>query len=490
MPSEEKPFRLRPRRPTSQRTNEVRIWSTAFKRLIHVIRMSSRRMGRPGASPRSRNHNQRCAVRVSYSSNKAPGQWRAHGRYVARESATSVEGSKGTGFGPGGQSVDPAGVLGQWQNAGDERMFKLIISPEFGERMDLEAHTRALMTEMERDLRTKLEWVAVAHFNTSHPHVHIALRGITDRGHALRLERDYIRVGIRSHAEDLCTAQLGYRTHLDAEEAQRREIDQYRYTSLDRLIHRNAQSGGGTTEEGSHFRVTVDQESSALPGFLKVQRHHVSARLHVLEKMGLAEHEGFGIWYVRRNFEDILRAMQRASDRQKTLAAHGVLLSDQRLPLQVTPLGSIGDVEGRVVGHGQDDITGRAYVLIEGTDAKVHFVYQDNSIENARHRGLMRINSFVRLRKNCDGRQAEFIVDDLGDAEKLLDSKRHMRNFAQRLIKRGGLSDEMPAWGGWLGRYQATLLSQRRMLEMTASHGRSANARKPGHPSIDNGQKL
>ena len=164
--------------------------------------------------------------------------------------------------------------------------------------------------------------------------------------------------------------------------------------------------------------------------------------------------------------------MQRASDRQKTLAAHGVLLSDQRLPLQVTPLGSVGDVEGRVVGHGQDDITGRAYVLIEGTDAKVHFVYQDNSIESARHRGLMRINSFVRLRKNGGDHQAEFIVDDLGDAEKLLDSKRHMRNFAQRLIKRGGLSDEMPGWGGWLGRYQATLQSQLRALEEPATQGR------------------
>ena len=484
MPTEEKPFRLRPRRRTPQRTNEVRIWSAAFKRLIHVVRMSSRRMGRVGASARPWIHNQRCAVRVSYSANKAPGQWRAHGRYVARESATNIDGSKGTGFGPGRESIDVAGLLGQWQNAGDERMFKLIISPEFGERMDLEAHTRALMTLMEQDLGTTLEWVAVAHFNTSHPHVHIALRGITDRGQALHLERDYIRLGIRRHAEDLCMAQLGYRTGLDAEEAQRREIDQCRYTSLDRLIHRNAQSEGGTTEGGSHFRITVDPSASALRGFLNVQQHHVSARLLVLEKMGLAEPGGSGTWHVRRDFEDVLRAMQRASDHQKTLVAHGALLSDQRLPLQVTPLVSIGDLEGRVVGHGQDDSTGRAYVLIEGTDAKVHFIYQENSIETARHRGLMRINSFVRLRKGFSGRRAGFIVDDLGDAEKLLDSKRHTRNLAQRLIKRGGLPDEMPAWGGWLGRYQATMQSQLRAFRETATKGRDRETQdgKSGAP--------
>jgi type IV secretory pathway VirD2 relaxase len=478
MPSEEKPFRLRPRRPTTQRTNEVRIWSTAFKRLIHVVRMSSRRMGRAGGGARSRNHNQRCAVRVSYSTNKAPGQWRAHGRYVARESAKTTEGSKGTGFGPARESVDVAGVLGQWQNAGDERMFKLIISPEFGERMDLEAHTHALMTQMERDLGTTLEWVAVAHFNTSHPHVHIALRGITDRGQALHLERDYIRLGIRRHAEDLCTAQLGYRTGLDAEEAQRREIDQYRYTSLDRLIHHNVLSGEGGTDEGSYFTVIVEPNASVLHGFLKVQQHHVAARLLVLETMGLAEHRGSKTWHVRRDFEDVLRAMHRASDRQKTLTAHGALLSDQRLPLQVTPLGAVSDLEGRVVGHGQEDITGRAYVLIEGTDSKVHFIYQENSIEAARHRGLMRINSFVRIRKSSDDRRAKFIVDDLGDAEKLLDSKRHMRNLAQRLITRGVLTDEPPGWSGWLGRYQATLYAHLRTLKGTAPQDRDRE--KPG----------
>ena len=33
---------------------------------------------------------------------------------------------------------------------------------------------------MESDLGTRLEWVATAHYNTEHPHVHVALRGITD----------------------------------------------------------------------------------------------------------------------------------------------------------------------------------------------------------------------------------------------------------------------------------------------------------------------
>jgi hypothetical protein len=41
-------------------------------------------------------------------------------------------------------------------------------------------------------------------------------------------------------------------------------------------------------------------------------------RLMVLESMGLAESNGPKSWRVRRNFENILRAMQRSVDPQKT----------------------------------------------------------------------------------------------------------------------------------------------------------------------------
>jgi type IV secretory pathway VirD2 relaxase len=87
----------------------------------------------------------------------------------------------------------------------------MIISPEFGERIDLNQLTRELMSRMENDLGTRLEWVAVPHFNTEHPHVHVALRGTKADGSPLDLEREYIRNGIRSIAEDLCTRQIGHR---------------------------------------------------------------------------------------------------------------------------------------------------------------------------------------------------------------------------------------------------------------------------------------
>ena len=165
----------------------------------------------------------RLAPRGAFSS-----QWRAHGHYIARESAALKENVKDVGFSATESAVDVAQRLASWQSANDERMFKIIVSPEFGERMDLEKHTRDLMRRIEKTLLTQLEWVAVVHHNTEHLHVHVALRGRDDRGAWLRLPRAFIQSGIRQHAENLATMELGYRTERDALEAQHREVQQLR----------------------------------------------------------------------------------------------------------------------------------------------------------------------------------------------------------------------------------------------------------------------
>src|SRR5206468_12914699 len=75
-------------------------------------------------------------------------------------------------------SVDLPKELSRWQRAGDPRLFKLIVSPEAGSEIDLREHARAVMRDVERDLGTPLEWMAIDHHNTDHPHVHIVLRRI------------------------------------------------------------------------------------------------------------------------------------------------------------------------------------------------------------------------------------------------------------------------------------------------------------------------
>ena len=179
--------------------------------------------------------------------------------------------------------------------------------------------------------------------------------------------------------------------------------------------------------------------------------------------MGLAEPTGPNTWRLRRDFEQVLRAMQRTTDRQRTLAAHGVLMSDERLPIEVLDLSQITSVEGRVLVHGQDEQTGRNYLMLEGTDAKVHFIQYTPEMEEARSRGELRVNSFVRLRKLFG--TAILDVNDLGDAESLLKNPRFLTETADEFLKRGIIPTE-DGWGGWLGRYQTALREAALVVEL------------------------
>ncbi len=339
---------------------------------------------------------------MTYAKNKNAGQWRAHGRYIARDTATQAGDPFRAGFDATRTDINIASVLDRWQHAGDDLIFKMIVSPEFGDRLNLQDQARKLIQRIEKDLDTRLEWVAAAHFNTEHPHVHIALRGRDQTGSPLRLPRYYIRSGIRFHAENLATEALGFRTERDAEEAHRREVTQN------------------------------------------------------LEKMGLARSLAPQQWRVQSDFETVLRTLQLSGDRQKMLAAHGALSSDTRLPFEIANIRKLKIVEGRVLLHAEDETSGRRYLLLEGTDAKVHLIYHTDSIEEARRAGKLAVNSFVRLEKRFAERTPHIEISDHGDANALLENRVFFKKQAQSSLRRGILEDQN-TWGGWLGQYYARL---------------------------------
>jgi type IV secretory pathway VirD2 relaxase len=441
---------------------------------MHYARTSRKTTNRAAAGGKTRSapaYLQRCAVRVTYLNNRTRGQWKAHGRYLARESATFEHGDRGAGFSRDSASVDLAKRLQNWQAEGDERLWKLIVSPEFGDQVDLSRLTRDLTKCMEEELATKLEWAAAEHHNTEHAHIHIALRGRRDTGDPLHLNRQFIQNRIREIAGDLCTRQLGYRAERDAQEAERREIMEPRLTSLDGRIARSAQEKGGGQENFDVVRNPL-QVGSNEPARIRAQ--HEASRLAVLQRMGLAESTGPNAWRVRRDFDQVLKAMQQTADRQRTLAAHGALMSDERLPVEVLDPASMTAVEGRVLVHGQDENSGRNYLMLEATNAKVYFVHYTREMEEARSRGELRTNSFVRLNKLTAALTG---VTDLGDAERLLTNPLHLGEIARECIKRGVAPVE-EGWGGWLGRYQAALCTKvREVVERRAQEATRARQR-------------
>jgi len=303
---------------------------------------------------------------------------------------------------------------------------------------------------MEKDLKTRLEWVAAVHFNTEHPHVHIALRGKDQNGCALVIARDYIRSGIRSRAENLATKALGARTELDAEQARQREITQARYTSLDRIIQR-ANDG-----QSSSFAITTDITAPGLSDRERRLQQNLSARLAHLEKMGLAKLVASQQWIVQSDFETVLRTLQRTVDRQKMLAAHGALLSDPRLPFEITNIRNLKALDGRVLLHAEDEASGRRYLLLEGTDAKVHLIYHTQEIEEARRAGKLAVNNFVRLEKRFADRIPHIEISDYGDADTLLKNRGLMNKQANTLLRQGIALDQ-GLWGGWLGEFHKAL---------------------------------
>jgi len=458
-----------------------------YKAVMRHARMSRAGSGNAGRRTRSApRYFQRCAVRVTYTRNAVKGQWAAHGRYLARETARPKDGSVPAGFDGQGEAVDIAARLGVWQRAGDERIWKLIVSPEFGDRIDLAKLAGDLMQRIETSRRgASLEWVATAHFNTEHPHVHVALRGVDRKGEPVRFQREFIKHTIREMAQNLCTQQLGYRTEHDAAVAQRREVSQFRFTSLDRLINRSAtaESSGG---DAGHFRVVVSDPSA--PGMkdgTRLRNQHIIERLIALQRMGLAEAVG-PEWQVRRDFEGVLRGMQRVADRQRTLAAHGVPLSDQRLPIDTMDGRDWTILEGRILVHGEEEAgrdAGRGYLMLEGTDARVHHITYTAGIEDARNRGQLRTNSFIRLQRHMVGGPPSIEVEDLGDAEAVLKNKHQLHKAALQLRQQGIVPEEA-VWGGWLGRYQQAVrqmaadqehagqLESRRETERGSSRGR------------------
>jgi type IV secretory pathway VirD2 relaxase len=459
--NDDRPFRLRPKRSRSNPNDDPRKYGGALGSLLRFVQMANRRRStadkRSQSQARSRwdsrtprTYSQRVSVRVTYAKNKNPGQWKAHGTYIARDSATKQGTSSRSEFDATRTDVNITALLDAWQKAGDERIFKIIVSPEFGERMNLKDQTRKLIKLMENDLGTPLQWVAATHFNTEHPHVHIALRGRDQAGAPLRLPRDYIRSGIRAHAEHLATEALGFRTERDADDAQRREIDHNRYTGLDRIIQRS------NHKQSLSFLITTDTGGPRLSQREWILQQNLSARLAHLEKMGLARLVAPQQWTVNSDFETVLRTLQRSSDRQKMLAAHGALVSDRRLPFEIENIRKLKMVAGRVLLHAEDEGNGRRYLLLEGIDAKIHLIYHTDVIEQARRTGQLAVNSFVRLEKRFAERVPHLEISDYGDANALLENRMFFKRQAQISLKRGIVGDQN-AWDGWLGQYHARL---------------------------------
>jgi type IV secretory pathway VirD2 relaxase len=286
-----------------------------------------------------------------------------HLRYIQRDGVTR-EGAPGELYSDTEDRTDGRTFL---ERAKDDRhQFRFIVSAEdAAEYQDLKPLIRDLMTKMEQDLGTKLDWVAVDHFNTGHPHTHVVLRGQDDRGKDLIIAREYMKHGMRERACEIVSMDLGPRTDLEIENRLRHEVEQERFTSLDRRLL-------GVADESGVVGVTA--------GRLSVfQQTLQSGRLQKLKRLGLADEIQPGSWRLSVDLESTLRDMAIKGDIIKTmnreLTEKGLKPITSEYAIYDPRSPTARPITGRVVARGlADEINDRHYLIIQGTDAYSHYV--------------------------------------------------------------------------------------------------------------------
>lgn len=448
-----------------RRSDDGRIVSQAMRRLRNTIAKSGTRTPRRATAKMRgtamsggyKPTMQRCAVRMSFSSNKVKGQWAAHGRYIAREGAQSEQ-ERDQGFTAKG-GVPVGKTLEEWQAKGDPRMFKFILSPEFGKDMDMVKFTKDYMAKLEKDMGVPLEWVAVDHYNTDHPHVHVALRGVDKRGNELLVQPDYIKKGLRHRAQEAATEQLGIRTEQQQHLAFDREVGQRRFTTLDRMLQKKAVE----TPDGNsyvNFNDKLPKSETA-----KKMRIFQIRRMVALEKMGLANPTGHMQWALSNDMESTLRKMQESGDILKTMYSARDIASDPRMPVRKVPTMQPGQViEGRLIATGQEENSGKSYALLESLDGIVHHIYQTQAMQKARGEGTLKRGDYLTVESkqfDKDGKKfAAVVMKNHGSSHKLLSDKKHLAGQVLRAVQKHKALPEHRPMIGWLGEYQQALKNQ------------------------------
>jgi len=285
----------------------------------------------------------------------------AHPRYLQRD-GTTRDGERGQLYGPEDDAVD--GKAFRERGGGDRHQFRFIVSAEDGsEYEDLKPLTRRLMARIEQDLGTRLDWVAVDHFNTGHPHTHIVVRGKDDRGADLVIARDYLTTGIRERACELVDLDLGPRSAREIEAGLRAEVQQERLTSIDRSLLRDA---------GDDRIVT----SAAGDVFHQAMR---AGRLAKLKQLGLAEPLGGTHWRLADGLGETLRRMGERGDiirtMQREFSMRGIERAQADQVIYDPAAAEARPLVGRLVGRGlADEHTDHHYLIVDGVDGRSHYV--------------------------------------------------------------------------------------------------------------------
>jgi type IV secretory pathway VirD2 relaxase len=402
----------------------------------------------------------------------------AHMRYLQRD-GTTREGERGFLYSERENRAQGKDFVRRGE--GDRHQFRFIVAPEDGsEYEDLKPLVRRFMAQAEKDLGTKLDWVAVDHFNTGHPHSHVMVRGKDDRGKDLIIAREYLTQGLRERAVELVNLDLGPRTEREIFRSELREVEQERLTSIDRRLIMSFD------EEG-----LVDPRRGSW-----VEQDLRTARLRTLSAMGLASEQRGGRWKLDPELETTLREMGRRGDIVRTLN-HALRLAMQpRAPqdqaIYDPDAADARPVVGRLVASGlADEHADRRFLIVDGVDGHTHHVDIGTAVTDARPGAIVQIEP-----RQADVREVDRTIAAIAGASKGWYSVElhqfrdptateafataHIRRL--EALRRSGLPVEREVDGYW------AILPDH--LERVEAHERRLRARMPVTVALLSGDRL
>ncbi|MBX9592647.1 MAG: DUF3363 domain-containing protein [Hyphomonadaceae bacterium] len=353
----------------------------------------------------------------------------AHLRYLQRDGVTK-DGERGQVYSAEGVVEDGRAFLDRGRE--DRHQFRFIVSAEEGvELADLRETTRSLMKQMEADLGTRLDWIAVDHHNTGHPHTHILLRGVTDDGKTLNIAGDYIAHGVRERASETVTLELGRQTEQEVSRSLEREVDAERFTRLDRMLIAEQQSGN----EFADLRPDRD-----LLDTMRQNRALLIQRARQLERMGLATEVEVGRWSIAGRATSVLRELGQRGDIIKTmhraLEREGLAEARPVARYHLHREDTTERIVGRVLdkGLGDDEMGNRVRLVIDGVDGGVHHLEMDAARAEDVGRGMI-----VAAGSGPAGpRAADRNIMDVADPEGLYRPSTHLERARASIERIGG----------------------------------------------------
>ena len=337
----------------------------------HYVPWPSTHHSRPSPYPTA-THNQQqqqANVKTHY---KPTQKLAAHYQYLGRD-GKGMNGEPPRYFTRQGEEpeIDPQPI------PGEPRFFSVILSPENGDQLDMESYTREFVARLEKDRADiqkgndtagHLRWAAAIHYNTEHPHAHIVIRGLDTKDNEVIFSREQIQEGMRKHARDIATRELGPRSINDIERSKSLQIEAERFTQLDRII------GQFVTPESPE---------------LKTNDPAIERRLHYLSQISEAERISNGQYRMKPDWDRHLRAKGEKADILKTLYSD----MKQRSPdhQRTYQYNNAWTIEGTVIHKGHDEKKDQDYALVQqGTR---HYYY------NGAHADDLSVGDRIRLDK-------------------------------------------------------------------------------------------